>query len=475
MAVSSATAERIVEMRWRGPIADFLQDETPEIDLEGALSSGKTTACLWKVFNSLHHPDRHGIHWWIGRYGDGETQTKVRPAFEQVCQIAGSIPAWNAKELAYDFDNGSRCYAYGLKSPDALSRYSKMRGMGVSGVYNDQTEELPEDFSLELRLRLRQPGFPHQLIFSPNPPNVTHWLAQQFPDDNRIPGRKYYAISIHDNAHNLPIALMNAALMAYPPDHAKHRSVILGRRGMNVTGDPVYKGAFKRSVHEAEVDYDPRLALEMALDFGKHHPCVVFRQMSPLGQARYLGGIMGQNLYLDDFLDLVLRYRAQWFPEPVEIRECCDPAGAADTSHGTAGAIKTLREKGMRPVYIGDSNSPAIRLAMVERLAAQMRKRDAAHNEAFVINEDSERWLTISTQATAPDRFLADGFEAGYVWDEHMVSVGNKQVRRPKKDGWFEHGQNCAEYLELNFGYAPPKAPKAPQPAPSMPSHWSGL
>ncbi len=463
-------------MRWKGPIADFMRDESPEIDLEGALSSGKTTACLWKVFNSLHaHP---GIHWWIGRYGDGETQTKVRPAFEQVCHEAGSVPSWSAKELAYEFPNGSKCFSYGLKSPDALSRYSKMRGMGVAGIYNDQTEELPEDFSLELRLRLRQPGFPHQLIFSPNPPNVTHWLAQQFPTDNRIPGRKYYAVSIYDNAHNLPADLLNAALLAYPDSHAKHRSVILGMRGMNVTGEPVYKGAFVRALHEVPMAYSPGLPLEMALDFGKHHPCVVFRQVSQLGQVRFLGGILGQSLYLDDFLDIVLQYRAQWFPNPISIKECCDPAGAADTSHGTAGAVKTLREKGIRPAYIGDSNSPAIRLAMVERMAGHMRKRAADRTEAFVVNSDPEMWLTISEKGTVPDRFLADGFEAGYVWDEHTVSVGNKQVRKPKKDGWYEHGQNCAEYLELNFGHAAPKEKKPPQSGraayPSGPAGWLG-
>jgi hypothetical protein len=468
-------AERVLEMRWRGPIADFLRDETPEIDLEGALSSGKTTACLWKVFNSLH--DKLGIHWWIGRYGDGETQTKVRPAFEQICQQAGSIPAWNAKELAYDFSNGSKCYAYGLKSPDALSRYSKMRGMGVAGIYNDQTEELPEDFSLELRLRLRQPGFPHQLIFSPNPPNVTHWLAQQFPTDNRFPGRKYYAISIHDNAHNLPAALLASALMAYPPEHAKHRSVILGLRGMNVMGEPVYKGAFIRAVHEIPVAYAPQLALEMALDFGKHHPCVIFRQVSPLGQVRFLGGILGQHLYLDDFIDIALTHRSQWFPNPIEVKECCDPAGAADTSHGTEGAVKTLRAKGVRPVSVPDSNSPAVRLSMIERMASQMRKRAADRSEAFVVNSDSERWLTISEQSTVPDRFLADGFEAGYVWDEHMVSVGNKQVRKARKDGWYEHGQNCAEYLELNFGNEPFKKKTRPQsrvPMPRGEMSWAG-
>ena len=35
------------------------------------------------------------------------------------------------------------------------------------------------------------------------------------------------------------------------------------------------------------------------------------------------------------------------------------------------------------------------------------------------------------------------------------MSVGSKQVRKPKKDGWFEHGQNCHEYRELNFGLTP--------------------
>jgi hypothetical protein len=82
-------------------------------------------------------------------------------------------------------------------------------------------------------------------------------------------------------------------------------------------------------------------------------------------------------------------------------------------------------------------------------------------------------WFTISEKATVPDKFLADGFEAGYVWDEHTVSVGNKQVRRPKKDGWYEHGQNCAEYLELNFGHETHKVEKPVTVTPYRPrSAW---
>jgi hypothetical protein len=47
--------------------------------------------------------------------------------------------------------------------------------------------------------------------------------------------------------------------------------------------------------------------------------------------------------------------------------------------------------------------------------------------------------------------------------------VGNKQVRRPKKDGWFEHGQNCAEYLELNFGHVGPKVKEPKRAVTQMP------
>ena len=69
-----------------------------------------------------------------------------------------------------------------------------------------------------------------------------------------------------------------------------------------------------------------------------------------------------------------------------------------------------------------------------------------------MVSDDASRWLRVSYDGAEPMPFVADALEAGYVWDEHMVSVGNKQVRKPKKDGWFEHGMNCTEYLELNFG-----------------------
>jgi hypothetical protein len=179
-------------------------------------------------------------------------------------------------------------------------------------------------------------------------------------------------------------------------------------------------------------------------------------------------------MYLDAFIDVALTHEGRWFPRAMVTR-CCDPAGAADTSHGTAGAVKTLRDRGLAFSSVPDSNSPIVRLAMIERMATAMRTRAANQEESLLVSDDFDRWRRISVDADVPDRFLSAGFEAGYVWSPHLISVANKQVRVPKKDGWYEHGQNCSEYLEVNFGSEPPPLPAPPVEMPPMPRHWSGM
>lgn len=440
-------------MVWRGKQVTALLNDTREEDIEGALRASKTTLCLRKrLKKALRYP---GIHILIARWTDDATHGLLKPVWRQMCQDAGIALAWNGEEQYDELGNGSRVYIRGLKSQDQTNRYSKFRGLTLADVYVDQAEELPEDVYMELAARLSQKGYPHQITISPQAVEDGHWIDRTFPADNSDPHRKYISLSVFDNAHNLDGSVIPALQRIYPPSHPKHRTMILGLRGMNVIGVPVYQAAFVRQLHEGPAEYNPQLPLDLALDFGKHHPCLVARQTSPLGQRRYIGGILGQQLYLDDFLRIVIGKLAEWFPRPVETRWCCDPAGASDTSHGTAGAVMILRGKGIHPRYVPDSNSPAVRLAIVERIAGQMRQRAADRTEALIVSNDPEHWLRISEQAVVPFRFLADGFEAGYVWDEHLVSVGNKQVRKPKKDDWYEHGQNCAEYLELNFGGQP--------------------
>ena len=462
MTAVAVADETEVRMVWRGVVSEFMRDTTRLVDLEGAFRAGKTTAGVWKVLTAcLENP---GMVWLVCRYSDGDTQSKLKPVWRNALRQCGITPAWDPAEHCDVLPNGSRVYIFGLKTQDQVGRYAKLRGMTLGGALVDQAEELPHDVFLELIGRLSQPGVPHQIILTPNPPDENHWLAREFPEDNHLRGRKYYSVPIYANSHNIAEEAIQGLEAAYPPSHPKHRSAVLGKRGLNVIGMPVYGGdpekgmapAFKRALHVRLLGVNPQLPLCESLDFGKHHPCVVWGQYTPWGQMLLLGGLMGQNLYLEDFAPLILQYRQRWFPNLPFTQTCCDPAGSHNNSQGVrSNALQILREHGITPRYKDNSNAPDVRLAMVERMAAYMRKR-TPQGEAFGVEANPQRWLLISPDKVGSWPFVADGFEAGYVWDEHYVSVGSKQMRKPKKDGWYEHGMNACEYLELNFGGSQP-------------------
>jgi len=443
-------------------------DDYRLFDIEGAVRSGKTTLCL-EICLALCQ-QFPGIHGLICRFSDDDTHKLLKPIWRAICLKAGVQITWNSEEGYDELPNGSRVYITGLKTQDVTNPYRKFRGLTLGFVYNDQSEELPHGVFTELFLRLSQAGVPHKMLLSPQTVDEDHWIAKEFPADRTPkPGRAYYALSTHDNAHNLPPNYIAEMEDAHPPGTPIHTTLIKGERGARVEGDPVYgtpmdgsrTGSFLRSRHEGPCAYDRRLRLEVGLDFGKHHPCIVARQVSPAGQTRYLGGILGQNLHLDPFLTAVLQHLARWFPDPIETVWCCDPAGVSNPVGLDMG--KTLRGHGIDARYKEDSNSPAARVALIDRIAAQMRARDLAGDEALRVSNDQEHWIRLSEHGSFTHRMVASAFESGYVWDPHMVSVGSKQMRKPKKDGWHEHPMNVVEYLEANFGAQPPKK-KAPAP-----------
>lgn len=450
-------------MVWRGTVGVFLQDETRYVDLEGAFRSGKTTAACWKVFNSAWgHP---GIHWLICRWTDDDTHAILKPVWRKVLEHAGVVAKWDASEHCDILPNGpdpknpyrggSKVYIRGLKPQQETSRYGKLRGMTLAGVYNDQTEELPYDFYQELKGRLSQSGQPHQMVLTPNPEFAEdHYLAREFPESNTNRDHQYYRVSIYDNAHNLPANVVPDLEAAYPVGTAKHRPAILGQRGVKVLGKPVYAGYFTRKLHERVVEMNPQLPLLEAIDFGKHHPCVVWAQYTPYGGLHILGGVMGLNLFIEDFAPIIKQFRADWFPNPLQVQTCCDPAGSHNNSQGVRqNGVSVLQDNGFAPMWRDNSNALDVRDSMIERIGGYMRRRTVT-GEAFQVHPD--RQIVIGSDELRQSKFLTDGFEAGYVWSPLTKSVGGKPMKAPLKDGWYEHGQNCTEYLELNFGGAQP-------------------
>src|SRR4030095_9988510 len=163
--VPQTLTEQRVVMRWRGKQWDALQDETHALDIEGALRASKTTIALWKELNALvAHP---GIHTILARWTEDATQSILKPIWRAILQQAGIRARWNPLEHYDELGTGSRAYIRGLKAQDAQTRYGKFRGLTLARAYIDQAEEVPQDVYLELKARLSQANYPHQIVITP--------------------------------------------------------------------------------------------------------------------------------------------------------------------------------------------------------------------------------------------------------------------------------------------------------------------
>lgn len=440
-------------LTFQGKHAEIIKDTTtPELCVLGARDSGKTTACIYKEIQQLLKFEK--LKSFLFRFSDKDTQQKLVPFFREMCHNEfHTTPVWDADESCFNFPNGSIAYMFGLQATSQRQRYSKMRGLGVARCFCEQAEEIADDIGLELRAAIRQPGFDHayQLTYCANPPPRRHWLVTQFPTNKTIKGRRLFSLSIYDNAHNLSAETIERLELAFPPKHPKHRTIILGLPGVNVTGEPVYGDLFTHDAHVTPVTYDPKLPLLEAFDFGRLNPCWVAAQRSYTGGLGWLGGILGQNLFLEDFLAVVRQQRSEWFPNltAATARTCCTLSQNIETPYVLG--VEQLRAAEFHPVWKTGSNSPDVVLDLIERQASLLRRRGADGQEMLRINDDASRWLTASSEGLEFSPFMAEAYGGGYAWAEKNVSVGRNEMKQPQPDDWFEYPMRAAEALVINF------------------------
>lgn len=431
--------------------------KSPEILIEGSLNCAKTTVMLDKEIDAgLKWP---GIPSLGFRWSEDAVETKLKPAFEELLSIRGIVYEWDAKKKRFTFENGSIVYMFGLKAASLIEQYNKIRGLGVSRIFGDQVEEMAQQVAGELRGRLRpdltatmnRTRFPFQLTFVSNPEDDDFWLSKEFPVDNHIKGRRLYSLSVFDNRH-LPQESVDSLLRQYPPEHPKHQTMVLGRRGPNITGVPVYEALYKRDIHQRSVDIRPDATIFESFEFGKHNPAWVFAQQTYSGGLTLLGGIRGQEMVLEDFLPIVKRYRDLWFPKEAEAKTCTSPMGAKTSMLGAGFAsMNILREAGYVVNYRDQGNSPDVRLALIELISGYLRRRTPSGDESLAISNDASRWLIASRDEAKESPFMHIAFEAGYTWDNHFVSVSNKEVRQPREEDKFANAMHAVENIVLNF------------------------
>lgn len=448
------------ELDWSDmPIHQAIKSDwkTPEILVEGSLNSAKTTVTLDKEIDAALK--YHGIPLVLCRWTEDAVSTKLRKAFEDILGIRGIPFSWDAKQKLYSLPNDSTATMFGLKSSSEAELFSKLRGMPASRILVDQAEEMKRAVADELRGRfrpdiiattIRRTSFPFQLTLVANPSGETFWLSKQFPPDNKIAGRKLYSLSVYDNKH-LPQESIDSLLRTYSPEHPKHQTMILGKRGLNIDGDPVYEGMFDRKLHVIELHGRSDLPVLEGFELGRHNPVWIAAQRGHNGRLMLLGGIMAKGMMLEDFLPIVRDYQRDWF-ENSAIKTCTSPMGETARTTGSRQTLLTvLREAGIRPVWRENANAPDVQLAMIEAIGGLLRRRTIAKEESFAINSDKDRWLVVSDGNAKPVPFMSFAFEGGYVWDEHAVSISNKAVRQPREDDEYANAMHCLENIVLNF------------------------
>ena len=147
--------------------------------------------------------------------------------------------------------------------------------------------------------------------------------------------------------------------------------------------------------------------------------------------------------------------RRRWFPARSSelLHWTCDPAGQARSSHGTQSAVQVLHDFGIYPRVIPDANTPTKRDFAIQTVSGYLARRRPNGSPVCAIDP---RFLVLTGSEQRRDPVLVDGFEVGYVWDDDHAYHGTQyaNLRRPKKDGWYDHAFNGVEYAVIAF--APP-------------------
>lgn len=462
---SSTTAGTTIELpvRVNALQSDIIEAQERCVEVEGAIRSSKTTGCLLKLWvYALRHP---GIAMLASRWKQEDVDGQLKKAWRDVgaWYPVAMHPRWNGAEHSFEFPNGpdptnpyvggSFVYMHGLKPSEEGARYSKFRGKTLAIIYIGQAEELPEDFYVELKGRLSQPGYPHQIILDANPIDDDHWLATEFPDDGDRPNHRYITADIYANRRVLGEEVISGFLQDFPPEHPKHRTLIQGKRGVNVIGKPVYEGYFTQSLVR-DVAFDPTVELLEGWDFGHAYPAVLWAQyFKHLDWLHVLGAVQGQDMYLEEFAPEALAIRDEWFPNAL-VLSWGDPSGDKGNQGIQQTAMSTLQGFDVPIRTAEHANDPAVRAKAIDTVGSLMFRKRFKVNPRCV--ELTRKHGTLESRQT---RLVVTALSVGYVWDSHKNVRAHPNIRQPKKQTRYDHVMNDLEYITV--GARIPSKPKA--------------
>lgn len=449
------------------------------IDIEGAPRSAKSWGVgflIWKL--AYRYP---GIQIFYCRYKD-EGLIQLRDVWSKVSVFFPPYlhAKWNSKDQAYDFPNGSwvgdvytgsRVFLSSLKVSEGgntAAVHGKYKGKTIAIVIVEEAQEVPKVHYAGLKERLSQSAtplgvpcrYPLKIVLVHNSVDEDHWIADEFPlgADGKTctrEGHRHIRADLYSNSLNLGEEVMRGYEQDYPVGNPLRRTVVEGKRGVTLTGSPVYGGSFRRLAHiDDMLQFNRYYPLLEGWDFGEEKPAVVWLQyIRHLAAIRILGAVKGSELFLELFAPKVLEIRKRLFPHATEVRSWCDPTGATGNGGLEFTPIKLLHELGIPaqpskdPVSSRDGNDAEVRYKAIQTIAGYQLRTAVDGTPAFLMAPNCIELKRDGNVLIEQDsHVLTTAFEAGYIWSSAAASEDKPNIRKPKKGTRYDDLMNALEY-----------------------------
>lgn len=379
----------------------------------GAFGSGKTaTGCIEGILLSLEYPGNVGL---VARKSLPELKmTTMKRFFEFLPEPFVLKYNKTDRELYIRSKTGAASLVH-FGPLDEINRYKSLE---LGWFFIDEADETSEDMYKTLIGRLRLKGVPHYGLLALNPTSTNHWIYNRWVK-NPAPGHELFRGKTDENSANLPEGYVDELRANYPEDWQKR--YLDGEFGVIQAGDRVYPD-FSQEIHAKPLRHVAGRKIVRGWDFGIKRPAVVFAELPEAGGIRILHNILGDNEDLYQFSERVIRYGDTMWPGERFV-DYCDRSG--NDRRGGSGAKTDVQILGDKRIYpISSYSKPEERAAYIRTL---MRKRLPGGEEAFLIDPTNQ--------------YLIEGFLGGYCLDE---------AGKPKKEGYFEHGQDALGYIVAN-------------------------
>lgn len=380
----------------------------------GGFGSGKTKAGVWEAIQlCLEYPGNIGL---IARKTYQElTDTTWHTLLEELPEEI--VYTYYRKQLRIIFRNGSQIIGRSLDDP------KKYASLNLGFFYIDEGIEATEQDFLTLCGRLRLDKVKkHCGFITTNPPTVDHWIYHYFVE-KKDPNYQLIKATTYDNIY-LPKDYVENLKKEYPESWVKR--YLEGEFGFILQGDPVFP-VFKENIHvDDTIRYNPSKVLIRGWDFGWHHPAVVFLQKQDDGVV-VLDEIMGNKIYLYDFVPQVIEYTNTYFHN-AQVKDYCDPSGVQKRDVSEKTSIDILRSYGIYPLFKKSEIQEGIEI--INRLLS-------------TLSNSGKPFLRISPKC----KILIQAFMGGYCYQKKE----NKTEPVPYKDGFYEHLMDALRYAIVNM------------------------